>query len=63
MSKQTRYDLVTDVDTFYNWLDTCPVHWRHRVVDGDYIEIGFFSVLEEEQSWLTIQKEKNYLKS
>lgn len=46
MSK-TRYDLVTDIDTFYRWLETCPVHWRHRQSDGDYIEIGFFSVMED----------------
>ena len=47
---KTRYDLTTDYDTFYNWLDTCPVHWRHRQSDGDYIEIGFFSVMNEEDS-------------
>jgi len=48
MSNRTRYDLVTDVDTFYKWLDTCPVHLNVRKIDGDYIEIGFFSILEEE---------------
>jgi hypothetical protein len=48
MNNLTRYDLVTDRDTFYAWLETCPVHWRQRQNDGDYVEIGFFSVMEEE---------------
>jgi len=47
--KQTRYDLVTDTETFYKWLDTCPVHWRHRLNDADYIEIGFFSIMDEDE--------------
>ena len=46
MSKQTRYDLVTDAETFYKWLETCPVHYRFRRLDEDYVEFGFFSVQE-----------------
>ena len=48
MAYQTRYDMVTDTDTFYNWLETCPVHYRFIKHDNDYYELGFFSILEEE---------------
>ena len=47
MSKQTRYDLVSDAETFYKWLETCPVHYRFRRLDEDYVEFGFFSVKED----------------
>jgi hypothetical protein len=40
--------LKIHADEFYEWLDTCPIHWRHRNQDGDYIEIGFFEVLWED---------------
>ena len=48
MARQTRYDLVTDAETFYNWLESCPVHFRFIKLDNDYVEFGFFSILEEE---------------
>ena len=44
MEKVTRYDKVTNLTAFYKWLDTCPVHSNVRKIDGDYIEIGFWSV-------------------
>ena len=44
MQKQTRYDKVADETAFYKWLDTCPVHSNVRKIDGDYVEIGFWSV-------------------
>ena len=43
---KTRYDLVTDYSTFAKWLETCPVHFRFVRDSEDYIEVGFFSVLE-----------------
>lgn len=46
---KTRYSLTTDLDTFYKWLETCPVHWNERKVDGDYVEVGFFSVVMEDE--------------
>ncbi len=49
MPKTTRYDLTTNYDTFYKWLDTCPVHLNIRKIDHDYIEVGFFSVMDEEE--------------
>tara|TARA_B100001996_G_scaffold380104_2_gene366966 strand:- start:5 stop:160 length:156 start_codon:yes stop_codon:yes gene_type:complete len=49
---KTRYDLVTDIDTFYKWLETCPVHYRFTKHDEDYVELGFFSVMEEQDESL-----------
>ena len=36
-------------DNFFKWLDTCPVHLNITKVDNDYIEVGFFSVMDEEE--------------
>ena len=47
MIMKTRYDLVTDYSTFAKWLETCPVHFRFVRDSEDYIEVGFFSVLED----------------
>ena len=44
---RTRFDLVTDYSTFAKWLETCPVHFRFVRDSEDYIEVGFFSVLED----------------
>ena len=44
---KTRYDLTTDTETFYKWLETCPVHYRFTKLDNDYVEFGFFSVIAE----------------
>ena len=43
----SRYDLVTDAETFYKWLESCPVHYRFKRIDEDYVEFGFFSVQEQ----------------
>ena len=43
----SRYDLVTDEETFYKWLESCPVHYRFKRIDKDYVEFGFFSVQEQ----------------
>ena len=45
---RTRYDLTVDSKTFYEWLETCPVHYRFRRLDVDYVEFGFFSIMEEQ---------------
>lgn len=50
----SRYDLVTDAETFYKWLETCPVHYRFRRLDEDYVEFGFFSVQEHS---ITLEEE------
>tara|TARA_Y100000004_G_scaffold187768_1_gene240986 strand:+ start:652 stop:798 length:147 start_codon:yes stop_codon:yes gene_type:complete len=42
-------ELTTDNDTFYKWLDTCPVNSNITKIDYDYIEIGFFAVIDEEE--------------
>ncbi len=31
-------------DDFYLWLETCPINYRERKIDGDYVEIGFFEI-------------------
>lgn len=47
--KLKKDELTTDYDTFYKWLDTCPVNSNIMKIDHDYMEIGFFAVMDEEE--------------